>query len=521
MGLLMAKYKKYDYNQTVLLPLSLSNQLQEGTLEFYINNIVNDKIDMTVFDDKYSNDESGSPAYDPKILLKVILLAYSRGLTSSRRIEQACKENIVFMALTCGMAPDHSTISGFICKMKKEVTSIFRDVLLYCDEQNLLGGTHFSLDGCKLPSNASKEWSGTFKDLQHKQKKLEKKVRQLIHDHENHDRQTHALKSGVRKKQIKRINQQIKRIDTFLKENDPKQGKTRKEIQSNITDNDSAKMPTSHGVIQGYNAQALVDEKHQIIVHAEAMSNGQDHDNISPVLDGAKENMKAVGKSYEYFSGKELSADANYHSNTNLQKCEDEKIDAYIPDTGFRKRDERYENQDRFKNGVTKRPKKETGQPKRDIFSWEAFEYEEQSGKYKCPNEKYLNQQSLNHKVRNKVYHYYRAREADCLKCPLRSKCLARKNGKARALLIPLGYIENKEKQFSLSQKMKEKIDTDEGKTIYSKRLATVEPVFANIRSQKRLDRFTYRGKVKVNIQWMMYCLVHNIEKIMNYGLAG
>ena len=118
MGLLMAKYKKYDYNQTVLLPLSLSNQLQEGTLEFYINNIVNDKIDMTVFDDKYSNDESGSPAYDPKILLKVILLAYSRGLTSSRRIEQACKENIVFMALTCGMAPDHSTISGFICKMK-------------------------------------------------------------------------------------------------------------------------------------------------------------------------------------------------------------------------------------------------------------------------------------------------------------------------------------------------------------------------------------------------------------------
>jgi len=90
-GLLMAKYKKYDYNQTVLLPLSFSNQLQEGTLEFNINTIVNDKIDMTVFDDRYANDDSGSPAYDPKILLKVILLAYSRGLTSSRRIEQACK----------------------------------------------------------------------------------------------------------------------------------------------------------------------------------------------------------------------------------------------------------------------------------------------------------------------------------------------------------------------------------------------------------------------------------------------
>ena len=346
-------------------------------------------------------------------------------------------------------------------------------------------------------------------------------MRQLIHDHENHDRQTNALKSGVRKKQIKRINQQIKRIDTFLKDNNPKQGKTRNEIQSNITDNDSAKMPTSHGVIQGYNSQALVDDKYQIIVHAEAMGNGQDHDNLSPMLDGARKNMKTIGKDNDYFSGKQLSADANYHNNSNLQKCEDENIDAYIPDVGFRKRDESYKNQDRFKDGVTKRPKKEAGQPKRDVFSKEAFEYDEKVGKYKCPNGKYLNQQSLNHKVRNKVYHYYRAQEADCRECPLRSKCLARKNGKTRALLIPLGYIENKEKQFSLSQKMKEKIDTDQGKAIYSKRLATVEPVFANIRSQKRLDRFTYRGKVKVNIQWMLYCLVHNIEKIMNYGLTG
>ena len=122
----MAKYKKYDYNQTVLLPLSLSNQLQESTLEFYINNIVNDKIDMTVFDDKYSNDESGSPAYDPRILLKVILLAYSRGLTSSRRIEQACKGMIIFLAKNS--APMRTITVIPICKnvkMKKS-TLIFR-----------------------------------------------------------------------------------------------------------------------------------------------------------------------------------------------------------------------------------------------------------------------------------------------------------------------------------------------------------------------------------------------------------
>ena len=517
----MAKYKKCDYNQTVLLPLSLSDQLHPGTLEFYINLIVEEKIDLSVFDTKYTNDDAGSPAYDPKILLKIILLAYSRGLTSSRRIERACMENVIFMSLACGMAPDHSTLAHFLADMKKEIVCIFRDVLLYCEDQNLLGGTHFSLDGCKLPSNASKEWSGTFKDLKHKQKKLEKKVRKLIHEHENHDRQTNALQLNKRKNQTQRINQQIRRIDTFLKENHPKHGKTKKEIQSNITDNESAKMPTSHGVIQGYNAQALVDDKHQIIVHAEAMSNGQDHDNLPPVLDGAKENMKAIGKGNDYFSGKELSADANYHSSTNLQKCEEERIDAYIPDTGFRKRDERFKEQDRFKDGVNKPAKKKAYSPKREIYSWEEFQYDRETGKYKCPTGKYLNQQSLKYKVGNKYYKYYRAREADCRECPLRSKCLSRKNVKARALLIPLVYIEKKEKQYSLSQKMKEKIDSEKGKAKYSKRLATVEPVFANIRSQKRLDRFTYRGKVKVNIQWMLYCMVHNIEKIMNYGLTG
>ena len=73
----------------------------------------------------------------------------------------------------------------------------------------------------------------------------------------------------------------------------------------------------------------------------------------------------------------------------------------------------------------------------------------------------------------------------------------------------------------SLSKQMVEKIDTEQGRRIYPQRLAIVEPVFANIRINKRLDRFTLRGKIKVNIQWLMYCLVHNIEKILNYGMAS
>ena len=90
----MAKFKTYDYRQRVLLPVSLEDQLMPGTLEFAIHTLVEKRLDMSIFEGKYRNDETGRAAYDPKILLKVVLLAYSRGLVSSRKIEQACRENV-------------------------------------------------------------------------------------------------------------------------------------------------------------------------------------------------------------------------------------------------------------------------------------------------------------------------------------------------------------------------------------------------------------------------------------------
>ena len=97
----MAKYKRYDYSQSLMIPVSLEEQLVPGTLEFAIHTLVERRMDMSVFDDNYQNDDTGRSAYDPKILLKVVLLGYSRGLTSSRQIERACCENVLFMAMSC------------------------------------------------------------------------------------------------------------------------------------------------------------------------------------------------------------------------------------------------------------------------------------------------------------------------------------------------------------------------------------------------------------------------------------
>ncbi len=157
----MAKYKDYSYDQGVFLPVFFDKQILPGTFEYCLNYLVDNKIDLTVFDDKYKNDETGAPAYDPRILLKIILFAYSRGITSSRKIAQCCEENIIFMALSAHTRPHFTTIADFISNQDEEASILFNEVILICDAMGLIGREMFAVDGCKLPSNASKEWSGT------------------------------------------------------------------------------------------------------------------------------------------------------------------------------------------------------------------------------------------------------------------------------------------------------------------------------------------------------------------------
>ena len=136
----MPWYKAYEYDQLVMIPISLENQLEPGTLEYTINELVEKKLDLSVFEGRYQNDDTGATAIHPKILLKVILFAYSRGMISSRQIEGACGENILFMAHSCGYRPDHSTITQFVSSMQKEVEVIFSNILLVCSELAWLCG---------------------------------------------------------------------------------------------------------------------------------------------------------------------------------------------------------------------------------------------------------------------------------------------------------------------------------------------------------------------------------------------
>jgi transposase len=500
----MARYKRYDYKQGLMIAVSLEDQLMPGTLEFAIHTLVGSRMDMSVFDANYQNDEVGRSAYDPKILLKVVLLGYSRGLISSRAIERACCENVLFMAMSCNQRPDHSTIAAFVSSMKDQILPLFCDILLVCEQENLLGGTFFALDGVKLSSNASKESSGRISDLEKKKNKIRQKIKRLLKEQIAADKDDDDDFRGPsrRERQIDKLQKQAERIESFLKQNDKKIGENQKELNSNVTDNDSAKMHTSHGTVQGYNAQAIVDSKHQVIVHGQAIGKGLDNANLPPVIDGAKKNFERIGKGCDYFKGKVLTADSSYHSVTNIGKCNAEKLDAYIPDNKFRNRDKR------FASRVGYRPRSKK-------FSFADFKYDGDKDEYMCPNGKRLKPLVKSGRHKGKLLKVYRSRQKDCKRCQIRVKCLQNKDTKSRHLSF---YADATGK--NISQAMVEKIETEKGRKIYPLRIGIVEPVFANIRVHKGMDKFSLRGKIKVNIQWLLYCMVHNMEKIANYGFT-
>jgi transposase len=121
----MARYKDYDYDQMKMIPVAFDRQILPGSFEYSLSYLIDHELELSAFDAHYCNDESGCPAYDPRLLLKIIILAYSKGVTSSRQIERLCRENITFMALSADAQPDHSTLADFVSRSPEPIADLF------------------------------------------------------------------------------------------------------------------------------------------------------------------------------------------------------------------------------------------------------------------------------------------------------------------------------------------------------------------------------------------------------------
>ncbi len=359
----MPRFKHYNQRQTVLLPVSFERQILPGTFEHTLNYLVDEKLDLTIFHHKYKNEENGRPAYDPALLLKIVLLAYSRGVTGSRRMEALCSENVLFMALSADTQPHFTTIADFISSSADEISKLFKQVLLICDDLGLIGKEMFAIDGCKLPSNASKEWSGTHENLKKKSQKIDKAVQYMLTKHRDEDNQgeNDLLIRKREEQQIKTLLKASDKIDRFLQKNNKRHGHSGNEVQSNVTDNESAKMKTSNGVIQGYCGVSAVDSKHQVVISAEAYGQGQEHGLLEPMVEKIEAAFNDDQRS-PLHNGKIL-ADSGYCNKEALLYLEEKNIDGYIADNGFRSRDPRFKTAGRHKPAAKQKTTTKTALP--------------------------------------------------------------------------------------------------------------------------------------------------------------
>jgi hypothetical protein len=367
----------------------------------------------------------------------------------------------------------------------------------------------FAIDGCKLSSNASKGWSGTKENLRKKREKLKAAIDYMVKRHISNDSsaKNSDLDEDIFQARMNKAMAKVENLDRWIDANADKKGYRGRIKQSNVTDNESAKMKCSRGVIQGYNNIAVVDDKHQIIVHARSHGTAEDGKLLRSSIEGAQENMRAATGTKKPFRNSRLAADTGFHTIDNCSFLDAEKIGGYIPDSNFRKRDPRFAAAHRHKKSAKKRLER---------YEQSDFTYDKASDCYICPMGKRLTYYA---KMKNHSGLYrgrrYQAKASDCAACASRARCLKGVHAHARRFMVVDGTISN---SADAVVAMRNKIDTAEGREIYSRRMGIVEPVFGNIAGNKQLDKITVRGEKKATIQWNLYSLVHNIEKIWRYA---
>ena len=518
----MARYKYIDTNPR-FLPVDLARQLLPGTFEHALNHLLDHAIDLSSFDARFRNDATGATAYPPAMLLKVVLFAYSQGIVSSRGIERACQEHVTFIALCGDTAPHFTTIAQFVSTLGDDIARVFAAVVAICDAHGLIGREMFAIDGVKLPSNASKRRSGTRADFERQATKLETAVQTMLARHRATDalptEPTLAAKAAIRIARLERDAAHIRDwLATHPEERRGVKGAIRK---SNRTDNESAKMATGKGVIQGYTGVAAVDGAYQIVVEAQAHGTGSEQEVLLPVVTAMldRHGMPALLTAQSL-----LTADAGYHSEANLKQLAAMPVAALIADNGMRRRDARFATQDRHQVAPEplydkSRPRPE---PKATPYQPSDFTYDATARTCVCPAGKSLYRKGRNLVINGYVGEQFRGAQRDCLPCTHRAQCLRTpEKTQTRQVMFFHGRVARPPKPETHTARMKRRLDSPEGRTQYGQRFGTVEPVFGNLCYNKGLDRFTLRGRIKVDAQWKLFCLVHNIEKLAHYGYAA
>ena len=332
-------FRDYDPDQQFLLPPSLRDWLPEGHLALFINDVVDHALDLSAIYKLYQGDGRGMPPYHPRLMVKLVVYGYCTGKTSSRKLERATYDEVPYRVLAANQHPDHDSIASFRKRHLQGLAGLFKQVLKLADELGLVKLGHVALDGTKVKANASKHKAMSYQRMCETEKRLDDEVKALLAAAEQADadedkkygkgkrgdelptelqrkdsrlQKIRAAKAALEHEAKERAKAEAAEAQRKLDERAAKEAETGKKTagrapqvpnpedakpdpkaQRNFTDPESRIMVdgASKGFEQCYNAQAAVDDAHQIIVAADVTQETNDKRQLVPMMKKAKENM--------------------------------------------------------------------------------------------------------------------------------------------------------------------------------------------------------------------------------------
>ncbi|MBA4174778.1 MAG: IS5/IS1182 family transposase [Hyphomicrobium sp.] len=352
-------FRPWKIDEAQLLPPSVQDYVPKNHLSRLIVALVREELDLSAISGSYAS-ALGQPPFDPRLMTALLLHGYASGLYSSRRIAKAAVERADFMMIVAGDPPDFRTISEFRRRHLPALAALFVQVLKLAERAGLVKLGHVALDGTKIKANASKHKAMSYARMKQREAELAAEVDRWLKAAEAADAEEDKLygskrgdempawvadkdkrlskiraakaeleaeaQAAAEAEQRRRAEAEERRIAEGRKKNGktpaPPKAEPDSKAQRNFTDPESRILKTKDGYIQGYNAQAAVDAKAQIIVAHTLCNNGSDQTQFAPLLDGIKSNLKR--------NPDQVSADAGYCSAANLRTLSRRRITGYI-----------------------------------------------------------------------------------------------------------------------------------------------------------------------------------------------
>ncbi len=353
-------YRPYEPDQILLLPPSVKDWLPTGHLAHFISELVDESLDLSAITKVYEREDRGYPPYHPVMMTKVLLYAYSMGMPSSRKIEKCLLEDVGFRMLAANNAPNFRTIADFRKEHLAALDGLFLQVLKLCQKAGMVKLGHVALDGTKMKANASKHKAMSYGRMKKTEAQLQAEVAEFLRRAAEIDEAEDAeygrdkrgdelpVELAHREGRLKKIREaktelereareeaETKKREAEAKraEKDPR-GRKPHEIdptpkdkaQKNFTDPDSRIMPQSgdrRAFMQGYNCQAAVDGKKQVIVAADVVQQTNDSLQAEPMLEQVEANTGEVPS--------KASMDTGYFSKDNVTALEKMGVEVFIP----------------------------------------------------------------------------------------------------------------------------------------------------------------------------------------------